>query len=156
MTERELLCALLTLVAVGSACSSPPRSGLLNPAHASVLAPDSAAALVRQCSRDAPHSVEGTWTPSAADIAAFDVALEPVLVEALSHSFSPDSLRPKLSSYYRQYVGIVLGGRRLIYVNGFQSIVLHDFPDSTAWQRTPVMVCDGGEAFFGAEYDPST
>jgi hypothetical protein len=75
------------------------------------------------------------------------------------------SLTP--TDYYRQYVGIIVHGRRLIYINGFHSMFLGmqarvDSATRNAkqarqwnWRRVPVFVCDGGYGFFGAVYDPA-
>ena len=73
--------------------------------------------------------------------------------------------------------GVIVGGRRIIYVNGFHktqvaetrtfltehrndSAALRNFPsafrDSDYWRGVATMVCDGGEYYFGVEYDPET
>jgi hypothetical protein len=49
---------------------------------------------------------------------------------------------------YRQYLGVVIGGRRLIYVNVFPR------RPSTGWRTHFVRVCDGGAAFWGVLFDP--
>jgi hypothetical protein len=65
--------------------------------------------------------------------------------------------------YFRQYAGFVVGGRPIIYVNGIhrsyiestiraQKEVLFHIAGSD-WQHEPIVVCDGGAAFFGVEYD---
>ncbi len=69
--------------------------------------------------------------------------------------------------------GVIVGGRRIIYVNGFHktqvaetrtfltehrndSAALRNFPsafrDSDYWRGVATMVCDGGEYYFGVEY----
>jgi hypothetical protein len=55
---------------------------------------------------------------------------------------------------YRQYVGIVVGGRRLIYVNAFPSEVAEEDKD---W-KTHFLgdICDGGSSFWGVLFDPAT
>ena len=52
----------------------------------------------------------------------------------------------------RQYVGVVVDGRELIYINAFK------LPDSPSLKpaTTAVGACDGGAAFWGALYDPQT
>ena len=52
--------------------------------------------------------------------------------------------------FYRQYVGIVVRGRREIYVNAFS------FPTDDQWLTQFVRICDGGGSVWGALYDPST
>jgi len=49
--------------------------------------------------------------------------------------------------YYRQYVGIIVGKRKLIYVNAF----CDDKPPSY-WRERAVNVCDGG-CSWGVVYD---
>ena len=56
------------------------------------------------------------------------------------------------NGWLRQYVGIVRGGRRFVYGNFFPRSVTR-YGDAGRWRREPVMVCDGGPAFFGIEYD---
>jgi len=61
------------------------------------------------------------------------------------------------SAYYRQYVGISIGGHNYVYINAF-----HDHPiyfhrqDRNRWRSEPQLVCDGGESFWGVLYDPAT
>lgn len=52
--------------------------------------------------------------------------------------------------YYRRYVGVVVAGRRLIYINGMC------VKPPSYWRRALVNVCDGGACFWGVFYDPST
>jgi len=61
-------------------------------------------------------------------------------------------------AYYRQYLGITVGGRKLIYINAFHPRVLalraaSRSPES--WRTRAMTVCDGGEWFWGAVYDPA-
>jgi hypothetical protein len=88
-----------------------------------------------------------------------------MLAVAVSHAL--DSLIPPqspLGTAYRsrpieyavQAVGFVRDNRHLVYVNGFDLSTVAHAPDSTYWRRQPVMVCDGAQGFFGAEYDPGT
>src|SRR5205085_12171176 len=103
--------------------------------------------LLQQCSRSSPESGEGGWRPSAADV----VMLEAATVEALRArraGHDPDWSRFPMD-WQRQYVGIVRGGRRFIYGNAYPRDHDRDSPDRARWQREPVVVCDGGPAFFG-------
>ena len=56
-----------------------------------------------------------------------------------------------LSNWKRQYVGIVRGGRRYIYGNYFPADGPNHF--NAMWREEPMVVCDGGPRFFGAEFD---
>ena len=55
---------------------------------------------------------------------------------------------PGMPDFYRQYVGLVVGGTRIIYVNAFLGFMAKDEPD---WKTKPFSMCDDG-ANFGVEY----
>ena len=128
--------------------------------HWVVFTEQAAESLVRnQCGRPVPSS-DSSWVPDAAMIRQLEEALPAAVQEALDHTMPSGSARFKVSDYYRQYGGLVVGGVKIIYVNGFHREFLDsltDFPTRAMfWQTSPVGVCDGGLFFFGAEYDPST
>ena len=52
--------------------------------------------------------------------------------------------------YFMQYVGIVLNGKKLIYINAFPD----PGPDGY-WKEHTISICDGGNSW-GVLYDPTT
>jgi hypothetical protein len=115
-----------------------------------VVLPGSAVpSMLYQCSRGAPEAGEATWQPGADDVRDFETALAP----ALQDNSRKIPVRVAANGWLGQYVGIVRGGRRFIYGNFFPSDHAGSsvFPDR--WRSEPVVVCDGGPAFFGVEYD---
>jgi hypothetical protein len=125
----------------------------LDPDDGAVLAPESATDALNQCSRSTPGPANGTWQPTKKQIAA----LESGLPAALKDAREKRGDHQKLSlTFLRQYAGIIVGGRKIIYVNAFPRGVLDDEHSSKlSWRFQAVMVCDGGPAFFGAVYDPA-
>jgi hypothetical protein len=101
------------------------------------------------CSRSGPK-VEGTWTASESDIANMEDRLQEIAV--LRSKGWPKDLRiTNPRAFFRQYIGIVVAGRRLIYVNAFA------FLDSMSmWRERFVDICDGGTSVWGVLYDPDT
>ena len=99
-------------------------------------------ALLDQCSRATPSKGEGTWQPNEIQVAE----LEKALPAALRAEQPNEDWSDVPSGYLRHYVGIVRGGRRFIYGSFAPYDPLLAGPDVH-------MVCDGGPAFFGAEYD---
>jgi hypothetical protein len=121
------------------------------PERGVVLAGDAARQLVHQCSRPAPDAaaVEGTWMPSTGQVLRVDSQLSVRLRRELSGERDlPVAL------FHRQYAGLKVHGRDIIYVNGF-AISPHDSTAgwSARWRTEPIVVCDGGKAFFGAAFD---
>lgn len=118
-----------------------------------MFADDKALELVHQCSRASPGPVQGTWTPSASQIAELDDALLPALMVQLIQRELADQ-GWLATDYYRQYGGLIVGGQRIIYVNAFHRHVVEQSPRAAAWKTSVVGICDGGELAFGVEYDP--
>ena len=144
MTSRFLsLCGLLTVGGTLCAAALP----VLNPAWGVVFPDDKARELTKQCSRNGPAHITGTWTPDTKQIAE----LVKGLVAALSKADSPVDFKVRdFSHLARQYGGLVDPAHKLIYVNAF---TMRDINGD--WRKRAVLVCDGGPAFFGVEYDPS-
>ncbi len=132
---RAFLFLALAWPAAAFAATSP-----LNPYWGVIFPAEQAPTLARQCSRATPRA-EGAWQPQPADIAKLEAGLTRVLVAA--------KLQP--GAYYRQYGGLTVGGRHIIYVNGARNAIVH--PD---WRTNAISICDGGALAFGVEYDPAT
>lgn len=130
----------------------------LDPAWAVVLPADSwRRYMYIPCSRDEPPRSE-YWAPGSETIGPLEIALSLALQRALDEKLKGRAARPASSDYYRQYVGIRVSGRPVIYINGFhRSHVERSAPESVeSWRTQVVNVCDGGAFYFGAEYDPAT
>ncbi len=76
--------------------------------------------------------VDGYWTPSKAEIADAEDAIQHEQ-GGLEHT--------------RQYVGFLEDGERKIFINGFCDAVGYD------WEHEPVLVDDGGDCYFTAVYN---
>lgn len=113
----------------------------------SVLLPRAEAqSIARLCSREAPEKVDGSWVPSKADLEA----LESHIPEIAKLSGWQERKMGDPRSFYRQYVAIVVRGRRLIYIN---ALCFEKAPSD--WLKKLVNPCDGGQCFWGILYDPS-
>lgn len=128
-----LACAVAYAPAGLTAAAAHAAPPLRPAAHTTVLPPSEGPVLARGRGRD-------FWTPRAADLRRLEAGL-------------PRSL----TGYYRQYVGITQGGKRLILINGFKAGVAPAFTGGQGdWHRHAVIVSDGGDDFFQATYDPHT
>lgn len=120
------------------------------PEDAVVLPESAIETVIRQCSRGAPAAGEASWQPGADQIAALEAALPAALVASTARDDQDWSRFP--GDWRRQYVGLVRGGRRYVYGNFFPRRLSDDIGPGR-WRTDPVLVCDGGPAFFGVEYD---
>ncbi|MCR4376132.1 MAG: hypothetical protein NUW22_14915 [Acidobacteria bacterium] len=129
----------------------------INPSHGVVL-PESAGIPLRRprlCNRPMPWPIEGTWTPEPTVIARLELRLGPALSEALARAPSSRFPKPEVQGFYRQYLGFVVGGRRIVYINGAHERVVQGARNAEDWKTIAWNGCDGGLLLFGAEYDPA-
>jgi hypothetical protein len=140
MHKCTLVCVGLLIV---GACRAQEKKPYV------ILPPSEAQAVNRLCSRPGPGEIEEGWAPGAIDVATLEARLSDI-----STLQSRGAVRTTISDpfhFYRQYVGIVLSGRRLIYVNAFPPDFVPKY-----WQTRLMDVCDGGPAFWGVLFDPAT
>jgi hypothetical protein len=117
----------------------------------SVLLPDSAAHnLSRFCSRKGLPHVDESWHPITHDVELLESRLADILRLRSKGALKGIQIRQP-GRYYRQYVAVVVGRRKLIYVNAFST---HEPPLS--WRAQLVDTCDTGPAEWGVLYDPAT
>jgi len=135
---KQLLAALVVLTLVG--CAAPPRAGPVagEGYRGFVLAPREGYRSEFDC--------DGLWLPSAADITAAERGLASYVAGE-----APELAR-KLPSYYRQYLGVVRDGRRLIYINAMHEDSLAEDPELDPTEAM-IFVLDGGDWYFQIEYD---
>jgi len=116
------------------------------PDHCAILPISQGPALIRQCSRSSPTAVSSFWSPSASQVLAVEQRLSELLRES-GHKL-------KISDSFRQYVGVTSYGKKLIYLNCFPEFALDHSSDRRDWRTTALTVCDGGDVFWGVEFDP--
>jgi hypothetical protein len=125
----------------------------LLPGRSVVLPERSAAAVRNQCSRADVPNFEATWKPSPNDVEALENRLHelnPILYRGGASSKHRTPLHVDVNHYYRQYCGLVVDGKRLIYINA----LLSGLVDSN-WRTEPFVICDGGWSAWGVLYDPT-
>jgi hypothetical protein len=119
--------------------------------HYTILEGEKAKLVSGQCSRENPPKIDEIWVPDLNTILRLESQLK--VIEALTPELCclANVKITDVFKYYRQYVGIVSNGKRLIYINAF---LLNKPPKD--WKTEPVIVCDGGEGFWGAVFDPQS
>ncbi len=142
----------LALAALAAACTpANTRPGASVPTAIKtgqswvVTRPVVAAQVLDTCSRSSPGRepgrVTGYWAPSRQQVEQLEARLP-----------SLETQVPKAADFDRQYVGIEMDGRQLIYLNAFH---LPDDADIDP-ARDAIRVCDGGAQFWGALFDPAS
>ena len=102
---------------------------------------------VHLCSRRGPK-VDGHWEATEQQIVSLESNLKRI------SSLRPQNWREMSITHpencCRQYVPVIVSGRKLIYVNAFCGI------EGPGWRTDFVTICDGGESVWGVLYDPTT
>ena len=148
---RTAILALALLASCVSAETPDPAApgplAELAPGQYVVLEASRAVATSQQCSRGAPE-IESGWPMSDADAQAVERRLHELVTQTGSGP------RPDLASSVRQYVGAVVDGQQVIYINVFPASMMEYDEDFD--RLSPVMVCDGGAGFWGVVFDPES
>ena len=111
--------------------------------------------LESQCSRQSLTNVQSLWIPPADDVEKLEADL-PRLHGQKSRLFClTGTPLPDPAGYDRQYVGVVMGGKRWIYVNAFSGVSAMLTLGGVDPTRQLVRVCGGGAGLWGVLYDPS-
>jgi len=152
----RLLAILLVLplasCSSAGAPSNPPKQilSVVAPTDRFVVLPSSqATVMAKQCSRAAPN-VEGGWDVPADVIAVLEKNLHKISDQSTTECCLVNSKIENPDLYYRQYVGVVVGGKRYVYINALKDTMGDD------WRAEPMSPCDGGDYFWGALFDPIT
>jgi len=101
----------------------------------------------RMCSRPGPSSVTSYWEVPRDDVQRVDRAL----LAYLRGTPSKKTIAYKPEKFVRQYAGFRRGKHQFIYVNAFPSDHLARSKDDPS--KTLSIGCDGGDIFWGIEYD---
>jgi hypothetical protein len=98
-------------------------------------------------------AASGTWAPSQSDVDGLEINLSQI--EELSRKYSPYRRVEHPENYFRQYMGLLVGGRRMIYVNAFCGMINNGQPPK-GWGEHLEEIMDGGNCVWQSLYDIST
>jgi hypothetical protein len=87
------------------------------------------------------------WTPSESDVEALENELVTYLQNNPASFYGETPVWERLNEYNRQYIGMILDGKKIIYANFFCDSI------ETDWRKDFVFVMDGGDCFFQFKYD---
>ena len=152
--------AIAFLIFENSAYAQRSKSALLPASEAKQL--------TYQCSRPSPKAFTDTWEPSKADIEKMESKFSEIKKLEVKDCCIRGAKVNNPEDYYMQYVGIVLGTKKLFYISAISTnspvahsvetmdgkIIAEEKPD-VYWKKHAIMICDGGNAW-GVLYEPAT
>jgi hypothetical protein len=162
--------ALLLIITSPNACRAPAqsRAPAKSPAATPVVAVEKLPLgvfimdgthvrdVLRQCSRGGPKAGMATWQPTSADVAMVEAQLAGALSTAYPARPGDIDFAKAPQGWWRQYVGIVRGGKRYVYGNFFRPENDPPIGIKVDWRKVAAVICDGGPQFFGVEFDVQT
>ena len=144
----------LLILATALVCMTAARAATIESQY-TVLHGIEAEKALHQCSRPVPEGIKGLWDPSEAVVHQLESRLPQLAKLASENSHSASKSIGDSTATYRQYIGVVIGDRRYVYINAWTAGELRMGSDGT-WRYKASVVCDGGPSHWGALYDPQT
>jgi len=105
--------------------------------------------VANQCSRPSPSKFTDTWQPSKEELKEMESRFAEIRKLTVQECCVTGARITDPEKYYMQYAGIVLDGKKLIYINAIPG------EPGDFWKEQAVVICDGGNAW-GVLYDPKT
>ncbi len=133
MRTRKLMLVGILLFLVTSAQAQRKEHFVLLPARAAAGIAD-----------------RGTWQPTKEDLNGAEANLWQIS-GLKAEGWHSDIRIDHPKKYFRQYVAIILGSQKRIYINAFCNEQALSY-----WRDRLVVVSDGGTCFWQAMYDPAT
>ena len=155
------LVAVAFAIGTETAAISAPSTPALSPGLSVIFPSTKGLAAPFECPRRAPEApivpCSTTTSPTRVEISELEMRLGELLAERLNTAKRSHPLDAELrvADYYRQYWSLEVGGRRVIYVNGFHRFTVEN-SRAPYWRNDVVIVFDGGRYFFRVVYDPET
>ena len=95
-----------------------------------------------------PGQTAAYWTPAEEDILTLENGLAAFLQENPERFTSQEGPAwERLDDYNRQYIGLILNDKRIVYANFFCDTF------ETDWRKDFIFVMDGGDCYFQFKYD---
>lgn len=91
-----------------------------------------------------------SWQPTKEDILALEKDL-PRISDLHARGWKPAQRIDHPDQYFRQYVGVVVAGKRKIFINAFCNAL-----SSLDWHSHLLLTADGGSCFWHVTYDLAT
>lgn len=160
----RLTIILTTLLLVG--CTKT-----LVPMERTAIFPKELAPNLLRLSYDPPEGISSFWTPSEKDLDGVEDHLEEYLSKIWLEKESRDIKMTNWEYYYRQVGGIVINGKKMLFISYAWSTLISDpqlvsdrkfwakkqgrVYDPNWWKTDNIGAHDGGSLFFRVVYDPS-
>ncbi|NVO10807.1 MAG: hypothetical protein HXX16_12645 [Bacteroidales bacterium] len=157
MNRQLRITGLLIVFMILGIMNSYSQKNNFTPEYSTIILSNKGKELLNQCSRAVPEKIENYYDLTANEIQKLENNFRNILEIKSSECCMTGLKIEKLKGYIFQYTGIVLNGKKYIYINAFKVESKDDLKTYYKdWKTEPVIVCDGGESFWGALFELET
>jgi hypothetical protein len=109
--------------------------------------------LMKQCSRYSPKAKK-FYNLDSTTISIIENNFKKLYEISSTECCMPGDTIKDLRKYIIQYLGVVIKGKKYVYVNGFTYEAAKTHANhGDDWQKVPIWVCDGGRDYWGVLFD---
>jgi len=124
------------------------------PRYSIIINSDNRKLMLNQCSREVPLNESGFWNLSNGDIQILENNFKKIIPLKVDGCCIEGKEMPDIKSYTVQYAGLIINGKKFIYMNAFYTPSgMNIDKEYRDWKTTPVSVCDGGDDFWGGLFN---
>lgn len=158
MVNRQLrFIGLLIVFFLLGNVSSYSQDSKFTPKYSTIIPSSNGSVLLIQYSRAVPEKIDSYYNLTAIEIQILENNFKKILKLKSSLCCMMGLNIQKLNSYAFQYVGVIINGKKYIYINAFKVKSNRDLNAYyKEWKVEPVVVFDGGDSFWGALFELET
>lgn len=127
------------------------------PQYGTILSSNNGEKIMNQCSRSIPENIDKYFDLTKENIELLESNFRKILAIKSTRCCFKGWEVEKLENYGFQYIGVEINNRKYIYLNAF---IIDGEDDFTNWYKNwkvaPIVMCDGGEGFWGVLFDLET
>lgn len=113
--------------------------------------------LLKQCSRSVPKDINGFWLIHSTEIQTLENNFKSINKLTAKGCCITNAKIDSLEHFAFQFLGVLIKGKKFIYINAFPLDEIKFLKDRHLdATKTPVVVCDGGNNFWGVLFDIET
>jgi len=153
MKQLLILCLIATLFRFSGEC----QDSHFKPSFSVTVDTSAGLRVLDQCSRSIPKNIKGFWRPGEDDIKTLESNFQYVTKLVATECCVIGSKVDSLKGWGFQYLGVVIKGKKYIYINAFPATDIARYKQRNYdLSLTAVVVCDGGTYYWGVLFDPET
>ncbi len=157
MIQRFRFIIIVSIIMILGIMNLYSQKNKFVPKYSTIILSNKGADMLRQCSRAAPDTVDSFFNLTSNDVQKLENNFKKVLKIKAKDCCLLNGMIKNIKNYCFQYVGFVINNKKYIYINALQMESVQDLKTIYKdWKTSPIIICDGGNSFWGVIYDLET